>query len=252
MIKKIIKHFVKLLGYNILPLEEVEGSLPPDFTEEESKIIKKVKAYTMTSPERLYGLINAVKHIEQNSIEGSIVECGVWKGGSMMAVAYTLLQLGNPNRELYLFDTFEGMPVPTKLDLSIGGRAAIDSFNAVKTSDDSSDWCKETIEEVVKNLRATNYDEMRVHFIKGKVEETIPGEIPEKIALLRLDTDWYESTKHELDHLYPRLQDNGVIIIDDYGHWQGARKAVDEYFESNGIKILLNRMDYTGRMGIKF
>jgi hypothetical protein len=85
----------------------------------------------------------------------------------------------------------------------------------------------------------------------GKVEDTIPADIPEKIALLRLDTDWYESTKHELIHLFPRLQKGGVLIIDDYGFWKGARKAVDEYFAENNIQILLNRIDDTGRMAIK-
>ena len=83
------------------------------------------------------------------------------------------------------------------------------------------------------------------------MEETIPTHIPHAISLLRLDTDWYESTKHELTHLFPLLSPGGVIIIDDYGHWQGAKKAVDEYFEENKIKILLNRIDYTGRIGVK-
>jgi O-methyltransferase len=83
------------------------------------------------------------------------------------------------------------------------------------------------------------------------VEDTIPASVPEQIALLRLDTDWYESTKCELEILFPRLVKGGVIIIDDYGCWQGARKAVDEYFNKNNIAILLNRMDDTGRIGIK-
>ena len=72
--------------------------------------------------------------------------------------------------------------------------------------------------------------------------------MPERIALLRIDTDWYESTRHELVHLYPRLSPGGVLIIDDYGHWQGARKAVDEYFQAG---LFLNHIDYTGRLAIK-
>jgi O-methyltransferase len=85
----------------------------------------------------------------------------------------------------------------------------------------------------------------------GKVEDTFPKDTPDKIAILRLDTDWYESTRHELIHLYPKLSIGGVLIIDDYGHWEGARKAVDEYINDNTLRILLNRIDYTGRIAVK-
>src|ERR1051325_10354963 len=87
--------------------------------------------------------------------------------------------------------------------------------------------------------------------LEGTVEETIPAQAPERIALLRLDTDWYESTRHELVHLYPRLVPGGVLIIDDYGHWEGARKAVDEYIAQNNLRLFLNRIDYAGRLAIK-
>jgi predicted O-methyltransferase YrrM len=107
------------------------------------------------------------------------------------------------------------------------------------------------MEDVAEALRTTGYDQRRVHLIKGKVEDTVPGAAPETIALLRLDTDWYESTRHELEHLFPRLSPGGVIIIDDYGHWQGARRATDEYLQQNRIRLLLNRIDYTARIGVK-
>ena len=87
--------------------------------------------------------------------------------------------------------------------------------------------------------------------VKGKVEDTLPGHAPDHIAVLRLDTDWYASTKHEMEHLYPRLARGGVLIIDDYGHWAGSRQAVDEYLAEHGIHLLLNRTDYTGRMALK-
>jgi len=95
------------------------------------------------------------------------------------------------------------------------------------------------------------YPEQQIHFVEGLVEETLPAEAPEEIALLRLDTDWYSSTKHELEQLYPRLAPGGVLILDDYGHWQGARRAVDEYFAENQITLLLNRVDSTARIGVK-
>ena len=104
----------------------------------------------------------------------------------------------------------------------------------------------------MENLILTNYPINNFQLIKGKVEDTLPGiMLPDSISLLRLDTDFYESTLHELKHLYPLLSKNGVLIIDDYGHWQGCKQAVDEYFDKENISLLLNRIDYTGRVAIK-
>ena len=99
-----------------------------------------------------------------------------------------------------------------------------------------------------RTVAATGYPMDRERFVPGPVEETLPAAAPETIALLRLDTDWYESTRHELVHLFPRLRPGGVLIVDDYGHWSGAKHSVDEYFSGTGQHILLNRIDYTGRM----
>jgi hypothetical protein len=167
----------------------------------------------------------------------------------MMAVAHTLLAL-NHTRHLYLFDTFEGMTNPSEADVAITGSTATELLQQSRKEDSNSVWCYASLTEVETAFAAIEYDPSKIHFIKGRVEETIPTNAPEKIALLRLDTDWYESTRHELIHLFPRLSPGGVIIIDDYGHWQGARKAVDEYFDEHQIKILLNRIDYTGRIGV--
>jgi len=104
---------------------------------------------------------------------------------------------------------------------------------------------------VQANLGRTGYPAERIHYVKGKVEETIPATLPSRIALLRLDTDWYESTRHELQHLYPLLSTHGVLIIDDYGHWQGARQAVDEYFAASAEPVFLHRVDYTARLVVK-
>jgi hypothetical protein len=104
---------------------------------------------------------------------------------------------------------------------------------------------------VKNNLYSTGYPRENIIFIKGKVEETIPAVIPDKIAILRLDTDWYESTYHELLHLFPRLSVHGVLILDDYGCLKGAKRATDTYFNEHGVKVLLNRIDYSGRIAIK-
>jgi len=226
--------------------------LPPDFDEQTTRIISAVNEFTMTTPERVHAAIQAIKYVVANNIDGAIVECGVWRAGSTMAMALTLKELGDETRELYLYDTYSGMSAPTGEDVSISGKPAEKKFNARKTTDDSSQWCLSTIEEVRENVFSTGYPKDKFHFIEGKVEDTLPEKNPSStIAVLRLDTDWYESTRHELFHLYPLLATNGVLIIDDYGHWQGARKAVDEYIADNKLCILLNRIDDTGRIAVK-
>lgn len=229
---------------------KLDFEFPPDFDQEIITTINYVQNYTMTSPERIFSLCQSVKYIVANQIPGDIVECGVWKGGSMMAVAKTLMKLNNCNKDLYLFDTFEGMTKPSQEDIDYKGLSASKFLLKYQKSKNKDYLCYASLEEVKEAMEKTGYDINRVHFIKGKVEETIPSFAPEAISILRLDTDWYESTKHELNHLFPRIVHGGVLIIDDYGHWQGSRQAVDEYIEKNQIKILLNRIDYTGRIGI--
>jgi len=249
-LKQLFKKIARSFGVEITRCQSDEGRFPdvsPGFVD----IYKKVRPYTMTSPERIFSLCEAVKYVQDKNIQGDIVECGVWKGGSMMAVAETLLSAGDTSRNLYLFDTFEGMPPPTENDVDIAGGTAENLLACSNKETDESVWCCATLDGVKKALNSTGYPSERVHFIKGMVEQTIPQFVPGKIALLRLDTDWYESTKHEMEHLFPRLEKGGVLIIDDYGHWQGARKAVDEYIEKNEVKILLNRIDYTGRIAVK-
>ncbi|MBD2327826.1 TylF/MycF/NovP-related O-methyltransferase [Alkalinema sp. FACHB-956] len=226
-------------------------SFPSDFDENSIAVIRSVQPYTMTSVERIFALMQAVEYVVRADIPGAVVECGVWQGGSMMAVAQTLQRWGDTDRDLYLFDTYEGMPQPTEADVDYSGNPAAAEFEAMKKTADSSDWCYASIEQVRQNLASTGYPAHRVNLIKGKVEDTIPAQAPDKIAILRLDTDWYESTHHELIHLFPRLVGGGVLIIDDYGHWQGSRRATDEYLAEHQVPLLLNRVDYTARIAVK-
>lgn len=244
---KIFNKIINKLGYQITSLEV---KIPIDIQQDKPfmEIYEKCKPYTMTSPERMYSLHKSVQNVVKNNINGDFVECGVWKGGSSMVIALTLLQMNDSFRRLYLYDTFEGMSEPSALDKDISGADAEIVLNNSDREDSNSIWCYSGLEEVKKNLLSTGLPSSNIKFIKGMVEETIPGTISEKIALLRLDTDWYESTLHELNHLYPLVSKNGVVIIDDYGHWQGARKAVDEFLEKQEIKPLLHRIDYTGRI----
>ncbi len=203
----------------------------------------------MTSLERVQALGDAVRYITDQGIPGDIVECGVWRGGSMMAVAKCLIELRD-TRRLYLFDTFAGMPPPSEADIDCHGQSAA-MLLAISDRNRSDIWAESAIDEVRQNMRSTGYPDSLVTYVQGRVEDTVPDQAPSLISLLRLDTDWYESTAHELRHLFPRLSAGGVLIIDDYGHWQGARQAVDEYFSANEVPVLLTRIDYTGRMGVK-
>lgn len=225
--------------------EGTAGEFPDDFL----AVYELVKPYTMTSRESVNALCESVKYVVQSDLPGDIVECGVWKGGSVMAAARTLQQLGS-RREIHLFDTFAGMPPPTEADVDYRGVPAAQSL-AVEEKTESHVWAYSPLEEVRRNIELTGYDRELIRFVPGRVEETIPANAPAEIALLRLDTDWYESTRHELEHLYPRLCVGGVLIIDDYGHWQGAKRAVDEYVAEHKLKLLLNRVNYTCRLAVK-
>ena len=161
-----------------------------------------------------------------------------------MCAVITFAQLGDHDREIYLYDTFSGMTEPGERDLSVDGKVdPKEIFLRTQTGTDSSDWCLATMEEVERNLMTTGYSPERFVLVQGKVEDTIPGALPEKIAILRLDTDWYESTRHEMQYLFPRLVSGGVLIVDDYNHWSGSRQAVDEYLASADIPMLLTTVD---------
>ncbi len=250
--KRRIRTFVRNFGYDIVSYKkDHDRPFPSDFSEDDIRIVQEVKPYTLTSRERIYSLLRAVDHVEAHQIPGAFVECGVWRGGSMLAAVREWQRVGRSEREVYLFDTYEGMPAPTDNDVSALGLDARSTFEETKIHDQSSDWCYASLEDVQQVLQSSGYGPDKLHFIKGRVEDTIPAQAPDTIALLRLDTDWYESTKHELIHLFPRLSHGGILIIDDYGYWKGARKAVDEYLAENRIRLFLSRIDHTGRLAVK-
>ena len=238
--RKIFNTVLNPLGYQIAKIDEPDCIIDGDRTF--SKIYKQCKQYTMTPKTRMYALYLAVKYVIDFNIAGDFVECGVWRGGSMMVVAITLKELGVNNRKIYLYDTYSGMSQPTQLDYTIYDQeyALINWENNRKK--DHNNWCFIPIAEVRRNMAKTGYPQNNLIFVKGKIEETIPKKIPKQIALLRLDTDWYESTKHELIYLYPLLSQNGVLIVDDYCSWAGSKKAVDEYFSDQPILIDLEGM----------
>jgi O-methyltransferase len=219
-------------------------------------VIESALPLSITSRERLYALMQAVRHCVARDVPGVFAECGVWRGGSVLTMIRALQQLGVDDRDIYLYDTFEGMTEPSDLDTSDYHPPALETWREAER-EQSRAWpeffAAEGFDEtsVRESLLSTGYPEERIHVVRGKVEDTLPAMAPERIALLRLDTDWYESTRHELLHLYPLLSDGGILIVDDYGHWEGCRRAVDEYFAQHAEPLLLNRIDYTGRIAVK-
>jgi hypothetical protein len=251
-IKYLIAVIFERFGYRI-------DSFAPkvDMDEAFHGIFKRCRPYTMTSVERMYSVYKSVEYVVKAGIPGDLVECGVWRGGLALLMAETLLHFGVTDRRIILYDTFEGMSEPTKEDFQTGHalvRYSNDDTHkrwVESQKGDSNSWCYASLEDVKSVLRQTRYPQELIQFEKGKVEDTIPTHISESIALLRLDTDWYESTLHELKHLYPRLAHGGVLLLDDYGYWQGSRTATDSYFAQLGKPILLTRVDGAGAVGIK-
>lgn len=218
-----------------------------------SETLKRVSPLSMTGEARLLALIDAVRYCVHRDIPGAFAECGVWRGGSVLAMLLTLKQLGVDDREVHLFDTFEGMTEPTDEDTSpfhppareIWEREAGSPFQILFDGRTNSEGA---VREV---MLTSGYPIERIHFEVGPVEQTLPAAAPDELALLRLDTDWYGSTRHELQHLYPRLVQGGVLIVDDYGHWNGCKRAVDEYFSTEADPLLFNRIDYSARMAVR-
>jgi len=247
--KQILKSALARAGLEVAKSADRRSAALADLGAADQALIDRVEPFTMTSLDRRASLLGAIDHVLKHGIEGDVVECGVWRGGSMMLVALALMARGDTSRDLWLYDTFEGMSEPTDADAAASGESA--AAQLARTPRGEGVWCEAGLDDVQANLWSTGYPRERIHFVQGKVEDTIPGTLPGRVALLRLDTDWYESTAHELLHLYPRLSRHGILVIDDYGHWQGARRAVDEYFEAQAEPVYLHRVDYTARLVVK-
>jgi len=209
-------------------------------------LFQQVSPYTMTSVEALFALYTSVNYVLDRQIPGDIVECGVWRGGSALLAALIMKARNISDRQLYLYDTFQGMPTPTEFDVDKYGRTGLEM---IEQYGDDIGWCYALLEEVQAAFSIHNFD-FEIHFVPGDVLETLEKIKPETISVLRLDTDWYESTAVEFQQLYPRLSTGGVLIVDDYGCWAGSRKATDDYFrEVPGP--MLTRIDKEVRLGIK-
>ena len=207
-----------------------------------SELRKIATPWTMVSMPHFDLALDAVKIVNEKGIRGDIVECGVWKGGMSMSMALMNLR-SNAERSFWLFDTFEGLPEPTSEfddkrakthynDLKAGRNTSKVHRSVINRGMEEGKWNYGPLDVVKNNMFYTTYPSEKIKFVKGKVEETLNKvELPEKIAILRLDTDWYDSTKAELEILWDRLQSGGVLLVDDYCSWNGAKTAVDDFFE---------------------
>lgn len=234
VIYKFSKLFEKYTGYRITP-----AKFP--ITSEDLQILEVVDKRTMTGKIRLANLLEAVKYLNQKSISGDFVECGVWRGGSVMAMALKSKATNNTNRKIWLYDTFQGMTEPSEKDIMIGSKNHAEKLmeeagpiNTTIKSFQDGILAYASREDVEIGLNETRYPEENFILIQGDVRSTLISiKIPEQIALLRLDTDFYDSTLIALEILWPRLVSGGILILDDYDSWGGAKFAVDEYFEGN-------------------
>ena len=216
------------------------------------------RSYTMTSKEVMFSTYQAARYVAERQIPGDLVECGVWRGGSALLAALTMRKMApQPRRSwfgasehkrlVWLYDTFEGMTQPTNRDVDIEGVAASQYLD---TYADDGKWCYADEADVRQIFQANGFGPSDIRLVKGDVVQTLKTQRPSKISLLRLDTDWDELTKAELETLYPLLSVGGILIIDDYGHWEGARTAVDEFFAQRP-SVLLNRISYAVRVVVK-
>lgn len=222
-----------------------------DLTNEERKILNYIidKQLTMTSKDNLAATILSVRYAVRNNIKGDFVECGIWRGGHSIAAALTF-ELYDSDKKVFCFDTFQGMTEPTFLDKKSSSKTlALEKYSALNKKEYNA-WCYSPIDEVINNFIKAGIPSDRFVLIKGDVLETLPKFKSGNISILRLDTDWYESTKKELEFLWPYVTKFGVLIIDDYGHWEGSKKAVDEFFEFKK-GLFFNAIDYTARSAIK-
>ena len=246
--KILINKFLTIFNLSIINNNQKIIELKND----DAKLISVVSKYSMTPKIRIYNLLQALRHIKQKNIDGDFVECGVWKGGNIILFKKFLEnELKNSNKKIFAYDTYEGMNQPSEEDYNLTSKVSAKILLKKEKNKDSNIWGISKIEDVKKNISENVKNLDNINFIKGEVEQTLNSEknLPLKISILRLDTDWYLSTKKELEVLYDRVSSGGIIIIDDYGHWNGSKKAVDEFFSNK--YVWMHYVDYACRLIIK-
>ena len=253
MLNTIIRLILNKLGYKIISnkdwMHKMEN-LIVEASDEELVEFEKINKISLTSQPNKWSLLQSLKHVKDNKIDGDIVETGVFKGANLILIN-NFLNKFHINKKIFAYDTYSGQSDPTDLDYDIKGTSMKKKFSDYKKQNITPVFCAlDDVKDNIKKYSNNNLD--KITFIKGKVEDTLIVEknLPSKISILRLDTDFYESVKTSLEILYPRLVSGGVLIIDDYGHFKGAKIAVDNFFKDKK-SIWMHRVDYTCRLILK-
>ena len=235
LLAKKIRNFFRIIKKPFIKKKDFWKNNIPEIDEENKNLIEFIGEYSLTPLIRRWTLIKSLHYINKKKIIGDIVECGIWRGGNLfLAKKIQDKYYKEIKRKLYGFDTFDGMPEPSIHD----GAKVNKTYQNFKNKNEP--WTKASLDDVKNFSKKLFSDIDEFNFIKGKVEDTLKDKknLPNKISLLRLDTDLYESTKIELNILYPLLVEKGILIIDDYGDFQGCRKAVDEYFSDKNVLMI--------------
>ncbi len=256
--KQVVKNLLDKIGYKIVRNSsdcKKEKPLPHDLDSDFVQLFSGNSQLICSGyNDKIYTTYKGTEYLVKNNIEGDFVECGVFQGRMVNMMLLALLKFGDDSRDVYLYDTFTGMTEPCVHDVKEHRGLTYEKNikrQKARRKDGYNQRCYCSLDQVKKNVLATGYPENKIHFIKGDILETVPNQNHEKIAFLRLDTDFYESTKHELNYLYPLLVNKGFFSQDDYGSWQGARKAVDEYFEGSVSFPCLFRVNNSERSFVK-
>lgn len=251
LLKKIILNFINTTGYILKKksyFKKYESI--PSLGIQQKKIISIASKLTMTPIIRQYALLNLLDYIFRKNIKGDLVECGVWFGGNLI-IFDQLKKKYNSKKKIYGYDTFSGMPKPTVKDKDMQKKQFFETYKDLNKKYYSPK--KFNLLKVKKNLNLNKVNLKEIKLFKGRVEDTLVKKenLPNKISLLRLDTDWFESTNVSLNQLYPRLVKGGVLIIDDYGWNSGCKKATDNYFKKKGGEVSFFRIDHEAVFLIK-
>ena len=229
---------VKILNFELIRTKKFfkfQNIYNKNFNDYENRMISVAYKSSMMNSKRLWNILECSKDVLKNNIEGDFVECGVFKGGGIILMS-SIVSKFKIKKKIWAYDTYAGMSKPDENDIDYSNEDAMMHWKAFKNNDFNS-WCYASLNEVKNNVNSASkildFNLENIIYVKGEVEKTLKDKnnIPEKISILRLDTDFYKSTKIELEILYPKLSIGGYLIIDDFGYWKGSKKACLEYFK---------------------
>lgn len=247
MLKSLILHLIRRAGYTLSRPKSLEQKFDGEMYDIPAPFAAILKKRLVKIYRRDHAALNAVRYVIDSDTPGAIVECGVLQGRGAALLADSMMRQWRP---LWLYDVFENdprrIPDADEMELHTGRNAREAWLESHKAAN-----AQPSLDAATRAVASTGYPMEQVRFVKGLVQETLPGTMPEQISVLKLHTDYQDSIRHCLEHLFPRLSPGGVLIIEAYGRYPGTKKATDDYFRLNGIRMMLNRVDDSCRVGVK-